>query len=138
MEQKKILVLEDNYALRRLYVRNLSNGGFEVEEAGDLREGQTKLAENHYHAVLLDVELSDGNSFQLMDQLKQDGTIVIAMSSDHRHSDMCREHGTDFFFAKPIPSRTLADYIWDILTNPHEFGYAPAWEDTNVTVTPRR
>jgi DNA-binding response OmpR family regulator len=111
----RILVIEDNYALRRLYVRNLTNAGFDVMEAGDLQEVDTMLSKYAYDMILGDIELADGNSFDVLANLREAGVPVIAMSSDYAHEEAAHNIGVDYFFTKPIPSRTLAERVTAIL-----------------------
>lgn len=81
----KVLIVEDNEALRKIYVAVLSSEGFEVEFAGDGREALSKARKAPPDLILLDVMMPhlDGLGFLRAFDVKEahPGTKVIMFSN---------------------------------------------------------
>lgn len=70
----KILVVEDDTFLAGMYLTKLSLEGFEVELAGDGREGLKKAKEWLPDVILLDIVLPLMDGFGVLESLKNDST----------------------------------------------------------------
>ena len=73
MEEKKILLVEDDLFLRDLYVEVLKGEGFTVLTADDGEEG-LRLGQNHPDAniMLLDIMLPKMHGIDVLKKLKED------------------------------------------------------------------
>ncbi|OGC92233.1 hypothetical protein A3D85_00195 [Candidatus Amesbacteria bacterium RIFCSPHIGHO2_02_FULL_47_9] len=72
MEDKtKILVVEDDQALRDLYVIILQDAGFAVDQAADGEEAYELLKKGGYDLVLLDIVLPKLDGIHLLENLHQ-------------------------------------------------------------------
>jgi len=58
---KRILIIDDEEKLRSLLTRIIKAEGFEVEEAGTLKDGAKQLATKNIDVLLCDVKLPDGS-----------------------------------------------------------------------------
>jgi signal transduction histidine kinase/AmiR/NasT family two-component response regulator len=67
----RVLVVEDNEAIRRVVVRILKRAGYQVVDAGDGLEALDRIAaaENPFDLVLTDVNMPRMSGFELADQL---------------------------------------------------------------------
>ncbi len=65
-----ILIIDDEEKLRKLLFRIISLEGYDVHEAGTLREAGKMLERNNYHLVLCDVKLPDGNGVEFIPEFK--------------------------------------------------------------------
>ena len=63
----RILVVEDEPALRSLLVQALREDGYAVDEAADGREGHRKALENPYDSIVLDVMLPFMDGWEVPD-----------------------------------------------------------------------
>lgn len=72
-QAKKILVIEDENALRDLYVQILTTEGYVVDSAADGDEGYKLLIKNIYDLILLDIILPKMDGLQILEKLKQEG-----------------------------------------------------------------
>ena len=72
---KKIIVVEDEQYLRDLYIQILQEEGFSVDSAEDGEIGFSKISENAYDLVLLDVILPKMDGLQILEKLSKLGTI---------------------------------------------------------------
>jgi DNA-binding response OmpR family regulator len=72
MEQKKkkILMIEDDPFMRKLYHNKLTLAGFEVEEAINGEEGLNKLKAEKPDLVLLDIVLPRRSGFDVLIEMK--------------------------------------------------------------------
>jgi CheY-like chemotaxis protein len=68
----KILLVEDDPVILRLYQNAFSLEGFDVEIAHDGQEGLTKASTIHPSFILLDVMMPKMNGLEVLDHLKSD------------------------------------------------------------------
>lgn len=68
---QKILILDDEEALRAIIAQRLKRKGYEILEAGTAEGGFSNLKDNLVDAVLLDIKLPDGDGLTLLPQFKQ-------------------------------------------------------------------
>lgn len=68
---QKILILDDEEALRAIIAQRLRRKGYEIMEAGTAEEGLSLLEETIIDAVLLDIKLPDGDGLLLLPKIKQ-------------------------------------------------------------------
>ncbi len=68
---QKILILDDEDALRAIIAQRLTRKGYEILEAGTAKEGLSLLKETLIDAVLLDIKLPDGDGLILLPKIKQ-------------------------------------------------------------------
>lgn len=74
MDQRKILIVEDDKFLYDLYQRVLLEAGFLVDVAIDGEEGLKRAEEGQYDLVLLDIMLPKKNGVDVLKALKSDGS----------------------------------------------------------------
>ncbi|MDO7886687.1 response regulator transcription factor [Hymenobacter cheonanensis] len=102
----KILLVEDEPALRSTLIEALRQGGYVVEVAADYAQAYDKIKVYRYDCVLLDLTLPDGNGLDLLRALKADsspaGVLVISArdSLDDRVAGL--DLGADDYLVKPF------------------------------------
>lgn len=72
MKDYTVLIIEDDYYVRELYERVLSNAEFKVISAADGQEGFQLAIQNQPQLVLLDVMLPGKNGLAVLKDLKSD------------------------------------------------------------------
>ena len=83
LEAASLLIVEDEPLLRRRFAAQLEKLGAEVTVAADLAEARRLLAEMTFDFALLDVNLPDGRSLELLaDGTLGAGTVVLIMTSE--------------------------------------------------------
>ncbi len=66
----KLLIIDDEEKLRQLLKRIISLEGFDVAEAGTLKEGKKFLEKETVDIILCDVKLPDGNGIDFIKEVK--------------------------------------------------------------------
>lgn len=100
-----ILIIEDDKSLADGLVRALSSQQYTAESCPNLRTARTKLSQNHYSLILLDVNLPDGNGFDFLAEIKAAYHVpVIMLTANDMESDIVSalEQGADDYITKPF------------------------------------
>jgi len=92
MEKSKILIVEDDQFLVKIYQTKLESEGFDIELALDGEEGIEKAKEFMPELILLDLILPKMNGFEVLKKLKTDEKTknipVIVLSNLGQESDV--------------------------------------------------
>jgi len=105
MSPPKILVVDDDPAIRNLIHRYLSQQGYQVESAGD---GQTALGlfeQLNPELVMLDVNLPDTTGYKLCQEMQsRTGVFVLMLTSRTDEADKIKgfAQGADDYITKPF------------------------------------
>lgn len=79
MEDKKLLIIEDDTDLREGLHFSFTGDGYKVSDVGNKREGLQEIKKGIYDLVLLDCNLPDGTGFELCKEVRQFSTVPIIM-----------------------------------------------------------
>lgn len=110
---ERVLVVEDEPAIRELIGFACETAGFQVFRAGTVKEAQSLLAADHADLILLDWMLPDLSGLQWLEQLRRDektqGLPVIMLTARGTESDKVAglEAGADDYIVKPFSPREL-------------------------------
>jgi two-component system phosphate regulon response regulator PhoB len=113
MTQRKILVVEDERAIREMVCFNLSRAGYQVSPAADAREARASIADQRPDLVLMDWMLPDISGLELTRQLKRDPDTkeipVIMLTARGEEDDRVAglDGGADDYVVKPFAPREL-------------------------------
>ncbi|MEH3120677.1 MAG: response regulator transcription factor [Sphingomonas phyllosphaerae] len=77
----KVLVVDDDAAIRRLLRNTLLRAGYAVVEANDAKEALRQAAAEHPDAVLLDLGLPDRDGLSIIPQLQAQSSIAVLVVS---------------------------------------------------------
>lgn len=114
----KILVVDDDAAIRQMLELRLSMAGYDVATVADGQDALAFFEENQADLVVLDVMLPQINGFQVCQQLRQDSSIPVVMLSalgDIKDRIAGLEAGADDYLVKPFSPRELEARIESIL-----------------------
>jgi two-component system phosphate regulon response regulator PhoB len=121
MAARKILVVEDETAIRDMLVFNLGRAGYEVLGAGNASEARSAIANRQPDVILMDWMLPDVSGLELTRQLKRDAQTreipVIMVTARGQEDDRVAglEGGADDYITKPFSSRELQARIRALL-----------------------
>jgi two-component system, OmpR family, KDP operon response regulator KdpE len=134
----RILVVEDDRALRTVLVGALQSGGFEVEQAADGSAGVQALKAKPFDVVLLDIGLPfvDGwHVLSTLDGRRVPSVIVISARGDQADKVRALDMGADDYLAKPFGSDELLARIRAVLRRAQPPSQQPlVVRETEVTV----
>jgi DNA-binding response OmpR family regulator len=102
----KILIIEDEPALKELMENSLEKELYIVESAGDYYSAKEKIGIYQYDCILLDIGLPGGSGLALLEEIKQQGIIsgVIIVSAKDSVEDKIHglNLGADDYLPKPF------------------------------------
>ncbi|MGA2082677.1 MAG: sigma-54 dependent transcriptional regulator [Holophaga sp.] len=106
MAKPKILVVDDEAAIRFAIRDFLEQNGYEVEEARTCAEADAKYRRDVYDLVTLDYSLPDGNALELLPRLKAvDAGVPIILLTAHGTIELAVRSiqlGAEQFLVKPL------------------------------------
>jgi len=121
MSARRILVVEDETAIRDMLVFNLGRAGYEVLGAGTAREARSAIANRQPDVILMDWMLPDVSGLELTRQLKREPATreipVIMVTARGQEDDRVAglEGGADDYITKPFSARELQARIRALL-----------------------
>ena len=121
MTDTRVLVVEDEVAIRDMLVFNLSRAGYEVLPVGSGQEARVSIADHYPDVVLMDWMLPDVSGLELTRQLKRNPEtreipvimLTARVGEDDRVAGL--EGGADDYITKPFSSRELLARIKAVL-----------------------
>ena len=122
----KILIVEDEPALRELIQRSLEKERYVVEVAADFNSALRKIEDYDYDCVLLDIMLPDGSGLDLLEKLKamhkRENVIIISAKDSLEDKVLGLELGADDYLPKPFHLAELNGRIKSVIRRQHHDG----------------
>ncbi len=114
---KRILIVEDDPAIRELLEMNLTVAGYACDSAADGGEALQSIASQTYDLALLDIMLPKTDGFELMPHMLQADIPVIFLSAKSGEADRVRglRLGAEDYLVKPFSVLELLVRIEKIL-----------------------
>ncbi len=116
-----VLIVDDHPLGRRLIARVLEAAGFDTVEAGSLEEAAGALSRMVAAAIVLDLNLPDGDGLDLARRCRADRSTmrcaIIACSASDRggERDAAIGAGADAYVVKPIDTRRFAGLVAELV-----------------------
>ncbi len=102
----KVLIIEDESALRESIQKYLEHQGYVCETAADFNKGKEKVITFDYDCVVVDIGLPFGNGLDLVKELKaiesKSGIIIISAKNSLEDKLKGLELGSDDYLTKPF------------------------------------
>lgn len=122
----KILIVEDEPALRELIQRSLEKERYITEVAPDYDTAIEKVEVYDYDCILLDIMLPGGNGLDLLKHLKdlrkKENVIVISAKDSLEDKIWGLELGADDYLSKPFHLAELNARVKSVLRRKHRDG----------------
>lgn len=102
----KVLLIDDDAFIRKIYKERLSADGFLVEEAESGKSGLQKIEDGEYDLVLLDMVMPDMTGVDVLKKIRSNeklaGLHVIVLSALGQEADMkeALEEGANAYIVK--------------------------------------
>jgi DNA-binding NtrC family response regulator len=111
----RVLVADDDLALREMMRLALSKEGYDVIAAGDAASVDRALGETSFDLVVSDIYLGDGTALDLLSRVRETNPdapiILITAQGTVETVAAAREAGVFDYLAKPFQIDTLVDRI---------------------------
>lgn len=134
----RILVVEDDKLLNSTLCYNLSMSGYDVDSALSKGAAMRFFAEQTYDLAVLDVNLPDGNGFDLCRAMKKKNpdTAVIFLTARDLESDQLRgfELGADDYVIKPFPINVFQKKVSALLSRIQKQSAIDCYDDGNLVI----
>ena len=115
MPQGRLLIVEDDSALRRSLHTTLGSLGFDVSEAGNGEDALANLRMADYEAVLLDINMPGIGGIETCRRIRRISTklqiLMLTVRDDEDDKVEALEAGADDYVTKPFHSRELTARI---------------------------
>jgi CheY-like chemotaxis protein len=116
----RVLVVEDDEAVRNLLQRVLERSGMQVVAAGDGARAIEELQKSHYTAILLDLMMPRVNGFEVIEYLRLEqpsvlpSIVVLTAGGDHllERLDLTKIHS---LIRKPFDIHFIIDVVNNVV-----------------------
>jgi diguanylate cyclase (GGDEF)-like protein len=118
---QRVLVVDDDPAIRAICVDVLTSHGYEVDEAGTCAEARRLVHERRPELLLVDVQLPDGDGFSLLEGLQSERGgepfAAVFLTARGEIADKTRglRIGADDYLTKPFDAQELVARIDAVL-----------------------
>jgi DNA-binding response OmpR family regulator len=115
----RLLVVEDDVAIREFLDRSLSEAGYQVDAAENAAEAERHAVEGLHDALIVDLNLPDIDGLDLIARLRAQGNSapVLILSARRSVDDRVRglEQGGDDYLTKPFALAELLARLRNLL-----------------------
>lgn len=132
---QRILVVDDDTALRELVMSYLTASGYQVEGVGDGVAFRASMARHGADLVILDLMLPGEDGLSLLKWLRADGgppVIIVSARGEEVDRVVGLEVGADDYLAKPFGPRELLARVRAVLRRGGGNVHAPSETDALV------
>jgi DNA-binding response OmpR family regulator len=114
MKKKRILVIDDDLGIIRVFKSILEKDGYSVETAKTGKAALEKIKKEKFNVYLIDVKLPDMDGTDLLCKLKEDHKAVKIVVTGFSSEDVGRKAadcGADDFLVKPVRAEELVSTV---------------------------
>ncbi len=128
----RVLVVDDEQAVRTICAEVLTNTGLQVLEADSLGQARQVIGEHHPEMLLLDLVLPDGDGLSFLEELKEEraarhvSVIFVTAKGETANKVRALKLGADDYLVKPFDALELAARVETVLRRKEaELGASP-------------
>lgn len=142
MKSERILIVDDEAAIREMISIALDLAGFDTLEAEDAIEAHHKIVDERPSLVLLDWMLPGMTGIELCRRLKRDEAlseipvIMLTARGDEDHKIQGLDSGADDYITKPFSTRELVSRIKAVLRRASALGGEKMIEAEGLVLDP--
>ncbi len=118
-DKSKILVVDDEDALRTVLSSELESEGYEVRTAADGQEAIAQLEKDSYQLMLLDIKMPHMNGFEVLKFVKEKHpktkVVMLTGFADLKNALESKKLGAEDFVSKPYDLVDLLTTIERVL-----------------------
>jgi DNA-binding NtrC family response regulator len=120
VEQSRVLVVDDEDALRMVLGSELSSSGYDVSTASDGDEAISMVQNKKFDLVLLDIKMPKVDGFEVLKYIKKNipkvKVIMLTGFADLKNAIESKKHGAEDFVSKPYDLVDLLTTIERVLS----------------------
>jgi DNA-binding response OmpR family regulator len=120
----RILVVDDDETVQRVFRARLTQEGFEVDVASTGKEAVGKSETQLYNIALIDVRLPDMQGTQLLTELRETmpkmRKIIVTGYPDLQNAITSVQKGADYYITKPTSTDELVKVVNEQLQKQQE------------------
>jgi CheY-like chemotaxis protein/HPt (histidine-containing phosphotransfer) domain-containing protein len=121
----RVLLAEDNLVNQTVAIRLLEKWGHHITVAGSGREAMTKLDQEPFDLMLLDLQMPDMDGFEATRRIRQKEIasgqhlpiVALTAHASKEDRDRCLKAGMDGYLAKPIEAAALFAALEDAMAH---------------------
>ncbi len=119
---KRILLVDDDEAVRKMVGRVLESAGYQVLLAASGREAVAKFRNGQPHLVLLDLKMPDQDGWAAFEEVSQHDPLVpvIVITAWPNQYEQAVQRGIDALMEKPLDMAVLLVNIQRLLEEPEK------------------
>jgi len=114
-ENRRILVMEEDNGLRRIYIKALRKADYLVDEAPTIQAARKLLSKQTYDIFICNLHMGRERGTDLLKELREKfdaiGTQIIMCSAYGKHSALTKEFGADYFLESPMSVGALLNLV---------------------------
>ena len=120
---KKVLIVDDDRDIQRMFKRVLSHEGYRVETASDGFEAGVKVSTFKPGVIVLDLVMPGMDGFEVCRRIRENPDtsrikiLAVTGYDDKENRDQIMKAGADDYLAKPVDGPTLIHHVEDLLKN---------------------
>ena len=119
-DKSRVLVVDDEEALRTVLSSELASEGYQVETASDGDEAITSVQKNSFDLVLLDIKMPKVDGFEVLKFIKKGfpkmKVIMLTGFADLKNAIESKKLGAEDFVSKPYDLVDLLTTIERVLS----------------------
>jgi DNA-binding NtrC family response regulator len=126
MPRAKILVVDDDTAMREMMALALRKEGYDVQAAASADEARKSVASDTFDLIVTDIYLGDGTGIELLEHCKiscpEARVILVTAHGTVETAASARRLGVFDYLAKPFDVETLVARVHAAIQRPEEGG----------------
>ncbi|HVO42722.1 MAG TPA: response regulator transcription factor [Aggregatilineales bacterium] len=127
MENKRLLIVEDDSVTQQILRTVFERAGFQVTIVGDAPDALRVIQQQGLpHLAIVDLQLPSMHGFTLSERIKRMGDVPIVILTANRSEDILIQGITEYaedFIVKPFNNREIVARVGRILSRIPDFSY---------------
>ncbi len=142
-KNRKILIVDDDVSLSDITKDMLESYDYLVEQSYSVEDAYEKLTEGKYDLILLDINLPDGEGYEVCKELRRVSTVPVIFASARTNVDdrvTGFEIGGDDYLPKPYSMKELLVRVNALIRRTYGFSEGETkvrFNDVEVNLTTR-
>ncbi|MBM4175789.1 MAG: response regulator [Ignavibacteria bacterium] len=117
MSNYKILIVDDNPLVVKMHLHYLKRAGMDADTAPNGKEAKSKISDNHYDLVILDLMMPEVSGFEVLKFLRTSPknssakVIVASALNDKEVVELVFQLGANHFITSPVSYQSLIEKV---------------------------